>query len=269
MRRAASAFDINSRGTAMAETSPAVLSDLAPGGKLRVGLNMSNFLLTKTDPATGKPDGLAADLGRELGRRLGVPVELVPYPNPGVLADAAKSGAWDVGFLGAEPQRATEIDFTAAYVEIEATYLVPPGSKIQSIAEVDREGVRIGISDRSAYELYLTRNLKKAQLVREKGGDNAFKRFVDDKLDAFAGLRPGLVTNQEKLPGSRILDGNFTAVQQAAGTPKGRKAGARYLREFIEEVKESGLVAKTIEKHGVRGLTVAAASRVQDERGAE
>jgi polar amino acid transport system substrate-binding protein len=176
---------------------------------------------------------------------------------------------WDVGFLGAEPERANEIDFTAAYVEIEATYLVPPGSKLQQIADVDREGVRIGVPTKSAYELYLTRSLKKAQLVREKGADSAFKRFVDDKLDALAGLRPRLVTDHEKLPGSRILDGNFTAVQQAAGTRKGRKAGARYLREFIEEVKESGLVAKTIEKNGVRGLTVAPAASVQDEGGAE
>jgi polar amino acid transport system substrate-binding protein len=253
----------------MSEASPAVLSDLAPTGKLRVGLNMSNFLLTRTDAATGKPAGVAADLGRELGKRLGVEVELVPFSNPGALADAAKSGVWDVGFLGAEPQRANEIDFTAAYVEIEATYLLPPGSKLQAIAEVDREGVRIAVPERSAYELYLTRSLKKAQLVREKGGDNAFKRFVDDKLDALAGLRPRLVTDQEKLPGSRILDGNFTAVQQAAGTPKGRSAGARYLREYIEEVKETGLVAKAIESNGVRGLTIAPAAAVQDQGGAE
>jgi polar amino acid transport system substrate-binding protein len=242
----------------MAEPSAAVKTELAPTGKLRVGLNMSNFLLTRTDAATGKPAGLAADLGHELGRRLGVPVELVPYPNPGALADDAKSGKWDVGFLGAEPQRANEIDFTAAYVEIEATYLVPPGSKLKAIEDVDKEGIRIAVPERSAYELYLTRSLKNAKLVHEKGSDNAFKRFVDDKLDALAGLKPRLVTDQEKLPGSRIMDGRFTAVQQAAGTPKGRSAGAQYLSEFIEDIKASGLVAKTIEKNNVRGLTVAA-----------
>jgi len=241
----------------MAQVSPEVRSQLAPSGTLRVGLNMSNFLLTATDTATGKPKGLAADLGHELGRRLGVPVELVPYPNPGALGDAAKSGAWDVGFLGAEPQRAKEIDFTAAYVEIEATYLVPAGSPIKTIAEVDRPGVRIAISDRSAYDLYLTRELKHAQLVRERG-DAILTRFLSDKLDAMAGLRPGLMKDQAKAPGSRILDGNFTAVQQAAGTPKGRPAGAKYLKEFIEDVKASGLVARTIEKHNVRGLNVAA-----------
>ena len=245
----------------MAQPSAAAIFALAPTGKLRVGLNMSNFLLTRTDEKTGEPAGLAADLARELGRRLGVPVEFLPYPNPGALADAAKTGVWDVGFLGAEPQRANEIDFTAAYVEIEATYLVPPDSPLKSIAEVDREGIRIGVPERSAYELYLARSLKHAKMVKEKGADNAFKRFVDDKLDALAGLRPRLVTDHEKLPGSRILDGNFTAVQQAAGTPKGRAAAAsQYLREFIEDIKATGLVARTIEKNSVRGLTVAPAA---------
>ena len=253
----------------MPEASKEVLSDLAPTGKLRVGLNMSNFLLTRTDAATGKPAGVAAELGQELGRRLGVGVELVPFPNPGALADAAKAAVWDVAFLGAEPQRASEIDFTAAYVEIEATYLVPPRSAIQRIEEVDRAGARIAVPERSAYELWLTRNIKNAELVRVKGADAAFKRFVDEKCDALAGLRPRLLTDQANLPGSHILDGNFTAVQQAAGVPKGRSAGARYLREFIEEAKETGFVAKAIESNGVKGLTVAAASRVQDERGAE
>ena len=242
----------------MAEVSAALRSELAPTGKLRVGLNMSNFLLTAKDPATGEPRGVAADLGRELGRRLGVPVELVPYPNPGALADDAKSGKWDVGFLGAEPQRANEIDFTAAYVEIEATYLVPPGSPLKSIADVDRKGVRIAVAERSAYELWLTRNVKNAELVRIKGADETFKQFVSDKMDALAGLKPRLVTDAESPPGSRILDGRFTAVQQAVGAPKGRSAGARYLSEFVEDIKKTGLVAKTIEKNGVRGLTVAA-----------
>jgi polar amino acid transport system substrate-binding protein len=242
----------------MTEPDSAVRSELAPTGTLRVGINLSNFLLTRTDPNTGQYGGVAVDLGQELGRRLGVPVEIMAYESPGKLADAAKAGVWDVGFLGAEPQRANEIDFTAAYVEIEATYLVPPGSSLKSIADVDREGVRIAISGKSAYDLYLTRNLKHAQLVREQGADNVFKRFVDDKLEALAGLKPRLVTDQENLPGSRILDGRFTAVQQAIGTPKGRPAGARYLREFAEDIKASGLVAQTIEKNSVRGLTVAA-----------
>jgi polar amino acid transport system substrate-binding protein len=242
----------------MSEPASAARSELAPTGTLRVGINLSNFLLTRIDPKTGEHAGVAVDLGRELARRLGVPVQVFAYESPGKLADAAKSNAWDVGFLGAEPQRANEIDFTAAYVEIEATYLVPPGSPIQSIAEVDRDGVRIAISGKSAYDLYLTRTLKHAQLVRETGADNVFKRFVEDKLDAIAGLKPRLLTDQKNLPGARILEGRFTAVQQAIGTPKGRPAGAQYLRAFAEDVKRSGLVAQLIEKNNVRGLTVAA-----------
>jgi polar amino acid transport system substrate-binding protein len=241
----------------MTDSIPAVRAALAPTGTLRVALNMSNTLLTATDPASGEPCGLAADLGRELGQRLGVPVALLPYPNPGVLADVASTGVWDVGFIGAEPQRAQEIDFTAAYVEIEATYLVPPDSPLRAIAEVDRPGVRIAVPERSAYELYLTRSLQHAELVRIQGADNAFKRFVADHLDALAGLRPRLVTDHDALPGSRLLDGNFTAVQQAAGTPKGRPIGAQYLCAFIEDIKSTGLVARTIARHNVRGLTVA------------
>jgi len=241
----------------MTAPSKSAITELTPTGKLRVGLNMSNFLLTARD-AAGAPIGLAPDLGRELGKRLGVEVELVPYANPGLLADDANKGKWDVGFLGAEPQRAHEIDFTAAYVEIEATYLLPPGSNLNSIAAVDAKGVRIAVPERSAYELWLTRNIKNAELVRIKGADATFKQFVDDKLDALAGLRPRLTTDHDNYPGSRILDGNFTAVQQAAGTPKGRPNGAQYLREFIEDIKATGLVAKTIEKNNVRGLTVAA-----------
>ncbi len=129
----------------MPDISAAVRSELAPTGKLRVGINLGNFLLTAADPATGEFRGIAVDLGRELGRRLGVPVEIIGYPSPGALADAAKTDVWDVGFLGAEPQRANEIDFTAAYVEIEATYLVPAGSPLKTIADVDRKGGRIAV----------------------------------------------------------------------------------------------------------------------------
>ena len=247
--------------TGTTDVSPAARAEIAPTGMLRVGLNMGNFLLTGKDPKTGEPSGIAVDLGTELARRLGVPVEFIGYPTPGELADAATFGAWDVGFLGAEPQRAKDIDFTAAYVEIEATYLVPPGSPIREIADVDRPGVRIACPEKSAYELYLARTLKHANLMRTKGGDAAFKLFVDEKLDALAGLRPRLVKDHTKLPGSRIIYGRFTAVQQAIGIPRGRPAGAKYLREFVEDIKASGLVAKTIDKNSIRGLTVAPAAR--------
>ncbi len=237
--------------------SQAVISEFTPAGKLRIALNMSNFLLTARDGA-GAPIGVAPDLGRELARRLGVAVEMVPYPNPGLLADDAGKNKWDVGFLGAEPQRAGEIDFTPAYVEIEATYLVPPGSNLATCAAVDARGMRISVPERSAYELWLTRNIRNAELVRSKGSDEAFRQFVEKKMDAMAGLRPGLAAICASYPGSRILDGNFTAVQQAAGIPKGRPNAARYLRDYIEDIKASGLVATTIAGNNVQGLTVAA-----------
>ena len=241
----------------------AVRSDLAPTGKLRVGLNYSNFLLVGKDPVSGNPRGLAVDLAQELGRRASVPVEFVGYDAPGKMADAAKTGAWDIAFLGAEPARATEIAFTAAYLEIDATYLVPAGSPLRSIADVDRDGVRISVSNKSAYELFLSRTLQRAQLMRVDGVDASFERFVADKLEVLAGLRPRLVTDAQKLPGSRVLEGRFTAIQQAIGTPKGRDAGAQYLREFVEDVKASGLVAKAIERNGVRGVSVAPKAPIQ------
>jgi polar amino acid transport system substrate-binding protein len=241
----------------MADISAAVRSDLTPAGKLRVGINFGNQLLTKRDPTTKAPGGIAVDLAHELGRRLGVPVEIVSYESAGELADSATTGAWEVGFLGAEPQRAEQISFTGAYLEIEATYLVPAGSPLRTIGDVDHDGIRIAIGAKSAYDLYLSRTLQHAQLVRTRGASNAFKLFVSDKLDALAGLKPGLVENCDQLPGSRILEGRFTAVQQAAGTPKGHDAGAKYLREFIEDVKATGVVARTIEKNGIRGVTVA------------
>ena len=244
----------------MSNISPAVQSDLAPGGKLRVGINFGNNLLTARDPVSRAPSGIALDLARELGRRLNVPVEIVSYESAGELADSARTGAWEVGFLGAEPQRANEISFSAAYLEIEASYLVPLGSPLQTIADVDREGVRVAVPAKAAYDLYLTRTLKHASLVRAAGADAAFKMFVSDKMEALAGLKPRLVVDHDNLPGSRIIEGRFTAVQQAVGTPKGskgREAGAQYLREFVEDIKAAGLVARTIESNRVRGVSVA------------
>ena len=242
----------------MTEVTAALRSEFAPTGTLRVGLNMSNFLLTRTDAATGKPLGVAHDLGQELARRLGLPLQFVPHPNPGALADAANKNIWDVGFLGAEPQRANEIDFTAAYVEIESTYLVPAGSALKHANEVDRKGIRIIVPAKAAYELYLSRTINHAELIKEAGADASFKRFVDEKFDALAGLKPRLISDQAKLPGSVIVEGSFTAVQQAAGVPKGRANAAKYLSTFIEDVKASGLVAKAIAENQVVGLSIAA-----------
>ena len=241
--------------------SPDVVSQLAPHGVLRAGINMSNFLLVTGRTQSGDPDGVSPDMARAIADRLGVPVQYVPFPKPGELADAADKDMWDIGLIGAEPARAEKIAFTAAYVEIEATYLVPPGSPLTSIAEVDRPGVRIAVTARSAYDLWLERNIKQAQLVRSDSLSSAVQMFIRDKLEALAGLRPALLGDAAKLPGSRILDGQFTAVQQAVGTQRRNEAGAAFLRAFVEEAKKSGLVAGLIEKHGVMGrLSVAPAA---------
>ena len=154
--------------------------------------------------------------------------------------------------------RAERIAFSAAYVEIEATYLVPDGAPFASVKDVDREGVRVAISGRSAYDLYLTRSLEHAELVRAQGVSGAAELFVRYELDALAGLRPALAAEADKLPGTRVLDGHFTTIQQAIGTRRGNEAGAAFLAEFVEEVKASGLVGRLIERHGVTGrLSVA------------
>lgn len=234
-----------------------VQRELAPTGVLRAGINLSNFLLVTGRSSSGDPEGVAPDMARAIADRLGVPVSYVTFPAPGPLGDAADQDVWDIGLIGHEPKRAEKISFSPAYVEIEATYLVPAGSPLGSIAEVDRPGVRIAVNARSAYDLWLERNIQRAELVRAEGLEGAFALFRDEKLDALAGLRPALLENAQDLPGSRILEGKFTAVQQAVGTRRGNEAGAAFLRDFVEEAKRSGLVASLIERHRVQGLSVA------------
>lgn len=238
--------------------SDEVRAQLAPTGVLRAGINMSNFLLVTGRTPQGEPDGCSPDMARAIAAELGVPCRLVPFKSPGELADAAGTGVWDIGLIGAEPQRAQAIAFTAAYVEIESTYLVPAGSPIQSIAEVDRPGVRLVTSARSAYGLWLENHIRHATLVLADSLDDSFDQFVAGQHHALAGLRPRLLDDVKKLPGARILEGQFTAVQQAVGTARGNAAAAAFLSGFVERAKRSGFVQSLIDKHGVAGrLTVA------------
>ncbi|MEM7403808.1 MAG: transporter substrate-binding domain-containing protein [Pseudomonadota bacterium] len=232
---------------------------LAPTGTLRAGINLGNFLLVTDKTDIHQPRGVSPSLAAHIASLLDVPVTYVPYESPGVLADDSVKDAWDIGNIGAEPARAETINFTAAYVEIECTYVVPPGSPIQSIAEVDQPGKRIAVSARSAYDLWLERNIKHAELIRVSGLDASFDLFVNEGLDALAGLRPRLVDDVQKLDGARILEGKFSAVQQAVGTPKSRDPAAlAFLRQTVEAAKSSGLVAGWIAEHGVEGrLSVA------------
>jgi len=242
---------------------PGARSELAPTGTLRAAINFGNPVLAQKDPATGEARGVSVDLARELGRRLGVPVVLVTFDAAGKVFAALKSGAWDVAFLAIDPARATEIAFTAPYVVIEGTYLVPADSPLRTIADVDRDGVRVAVGNKSAYDLYLTRTLKRAQLVRVPTSPEAIDVFLKDKLEVAAGVKQPLVQFAKTHPNVRVMDGRFMAIEQAMGTPKGREAGARYLRVFVEEMKASGFVAKGLEKSGQGDAAVAPRAPIQ------
>lgn len=234
-----------------------IRAQLAPTGVLRAGINLSNFLLVTGRSESGEPTGVAPDMAREIATALGVPVKYVTFKSPGELGDQVGKDVWDIGLIGAEPQRAEKIQFTAAYVEIEATYMVPEGSPIKSIADVDTKGVRIAVSARSAYDLWLVNNIRNATLVQVSGLDAAYEKFMSDKLEVLAGLRPGLLKDVEKAPGLKILDGKFTAVQQAVGTAKANVEAAAFLADFVEKAKKSGMVQNFIDRHRVKGLSVA------------
>ncbi len=241
----------------MPDITSAVRNDLAPTGKVRAGINYGNFILATKDKATGESRGVAVDLANDLGRRLGVPVEIVAYDSVAAMGDAAPSGAWDIAFLGSDPAREKIMSFTAAYVELDATYLVPAASTLRNASDLDRAGLRITAPARANYELYLQRNLKQAKLLSVANNEAALELVATGKADALAGLTQGLVNMSGKLPGSRIVEGRFMTVQQSIAVPKGRDAGLAYLRGMVEDAKASGLVARAVEQTGAKGVTVA------------
>jgi len=235
----------------------AVLAELAPAGTLRAAINMGNFLLVSGTGPSGEPQGVAPDMARAIADRLGVAVSYVPFASPGELVDEAGTDTWDIGLVGAEPAREKLIAFTAAYAEILATYIVPTDSPFTKVEDVDSAGSRVVVRERAAYGLYLARSLQHAELTGTDTHDEACRRFVEEKFDALAGLRSGLLADADKMSGVRVLDGGFTSVQQAVGTLKQNTAAIAFLKDFVEEAKSSGLVQSLIDKHGVRGLTVA------------
>jgi polar amino acid transport system substrate-binding protein len=231
--------------------STALVTELAPTGVLRAAINYNNPLLARADASSGELTGLAVDLARELARRVNVPLEIIPVDAAGKITASAAANVWDIGFLAIDPRRANEIDFTAPHVELEGTYLVPAGSPIRLIGEIDREGVRIAVTSQSAYDLFLTRELRYARIVRATNTPESFDLMLGQKLDAVAAVRTALVAAAKRIPGSRVLDGHFMTIPQAAGVPKGRPSAAQYVREFIEEMKASGFVAAALQKHGL------------------
>jgi polar amino acid transport system substrate-binding protein len=231
--------------------SPDVLRDLAPTGKLRAAINFGNGVLAQKGP-NGEPQGVSAELAAALAKRLGVPVEFVIYPAAGKVFAGAKENAWDIGFIAIEPARAAEVEFSTPYVLIEGTYMVRKDSSLKDVADVDQPGIKIGVGLGSVYDLYLTRTLKNATLVRAPKGGAAggIEPFVNDRLDAAAGVREPLDAYAKDHPDMRVMTGRFEEIRQAIGTPKGRIAGAAYVRSFVEEMKASGFVADALKRSG-------------------
>jgi polar amino acid transport system substrate-binding protein len=248
----------------MADSIPQnVVNELAPSGRLRVAINFGNPVLAQKDAVTGEPRGVSGALARELAQRLGVPIQFATFDTAGKVFEALQANAWDVAFLAIDPVRAAGIDFTAPYVLIEGVYVVPSGSPLRAVEDVDRDGVRVAVGRGSAYDLYLTRAIKRATLVREPSSAAALDAFLKDRLEAAAGVKQPVVAFANAHSDVRVIPGRFMSIEQAMGTPKGRPAGIRYLRGFIEEMKASGFVAKALALSGQSDAAVAPPAPVE------
>ena len=235
-----------------------IQKELSSNGTLRAAINMSNFLLVTDKTKDGIPIGVSPDMAQELANKLDLQLKLIPYDSPGEIADDAENDKWDICNIGAEPQRAEKINFSAAYAEIQATYIVQYNSNINNILDVDKIGNKICVASRTAYGLWLERNIHNAELIQVEAVDSPFDVFLNENLDALAGLRPALIDDVKKISGGKILEGQFMSVQQAIGTSIQNIHSAIYIAEFVEEMKKSSFVQKLIDKHNVNGrLSVA------------
>jgi polar amino acid transport system substrate-binding protein len=242
----------------MKSAPPPAVADLAPTGKLRAAINFGNPVLASKD-AKGEAQGVSVDLARELASRLGVPLAIVPYTAAGRVVDDAKSGVWDVAFVAIDPKRGADMAQSPPYVQIEGAYLVRADSPMRDNAEVDREGVRVAVGKGSAYDLFLSRELKRATLVRAPTSPAVVDTMLKERLEVAAGVKQQLEADARRVGGVRLLPGRFMVINQAMASQKGRDAGARYVREFIEEMKASGFVARALERHRIEGAAVAPA----------
>lgn len=238
--------------------SPAARSELAPAGKLRVGVLITNPAFIAKDGSPAEMRGVAADLGRELAKQVGASFEPVRYQSIAKLVDGAKAGEWDVAFLGFEAERAAWMDYSAPYLEIGNSYLVLAGSSLRTVKDVDGPGIQIGITERSVQERYLTRNLKQAKLVPLASAPREGPALLSSgKIQAIAGNRVSLAETASKVPGARILEGTFDPARHALGVAKGRPAGTAFAKDFIEHAKASGLVQQAIDRAALQGVNVA------------
>ena len=234
-----------------------VVNEMAPNGTLRAAINYGNTVLAQKDPKTGEARGVSVELAHELAWRLQVPLDIVPYDAAGKVNADATRNVWDVAFFAIDPKRGEEVAYSAPYVIIEGGYAVPVASALRAAEEVDRAGVRIAVSKGSAYDLYLSRNLKQAKLVYASSPAESFEMFTKEGLPVLAGVKPALVEWAKAHPGYRVLDGRFMAIEQAMAIPKDRERSANYLREFVEQVKSNGLVAAALARSGQKDAVVA------------
>jgi polar amino acid transport system substrate-binding protein len=238
--------------------SAAVLKELAPTGTLRipvqVGSVASGFPVVRD--ASGQPRGVATELGEALAKRLGVPVRFIPYPTGAALFESLPGDTWDVTFVPVLQEQERVVDYGPLYYTVESTYLVPPGSSIRSIGEVDRPGVRIAAQTASTQAAYLKQSLKNAQLVFAPNAEGMTALTRSGKADVLAHSRPILVGVSEKWPGVRILDGAYLTTRGAVAVPKGRPSALAYVSRFIEEAKTSGAVQRALDNARVKGVSV-------------
>ncbi|MDR6887284.1 MULTISPECIES: ABC transporter substrate-binding protein [Variovorax] len=241
--------------------SPALVSAFAPGGTLRASINLGNPILASKDAATGEPVGVSIDLAREFARRLGVGIELVVFEKAAASVDAVRNEKADIGFFAIDPARSEGLLFTAPYVLIEGSYLVRSASELADNAQVDRAGVRISVGAGSAYDLFLTREIKNAEIVRLQGAPAALAALRSGQVEVAAGIKQLLEAEAQREPGVRVLPGRFMVIQQAMGTPASRGADARaLLAAFVEEMKAGGFVADALARHRIEGAAVAPAA---------
>jgi polar amino acid transport system substrate-binding protein len=232
------------------------VAELGSTGRLRAAINLGNPILANRGP-DGQPVGVSVDLAREAARRLGLPIELVLFNSAGNTVEAVKARQVDLAFVAIDPVRAADMEYTAPYVVIEGAYLVRNGSPLQRNEDVDRPGTRIVVGRGSAYDLYLTREVKNAALVRVPTSPEVTNAFLAQHLDAAAGVKQQLEMDARRVGGVRLLPGRFMVINQAMGVPKGRTAAQAWLSGFIEERKASGFVAQALQRHGIEGAAVA------------
>ncbi len=237
-----------------------IIKELAPTGVLRVAINFGNIVLAQPDPITGQPQGVSVDLAHEVAKQLGLPLEFVTFDSAGKVFAAVDAGVWDMAFMAVDPVRAERLGFTSPYVIIEGTYMVQNNSPLQTVDQVDRAGVRVAVGQGTAYDLFLSRALQQAEIVRAATSAAAIDLFVEQSLETVAGVRQPLLAYAQQHPGFRVMDGRFTAIEQAMAVPKANAAALAWLSTFIEAMKASGFVTSALQRSGQTGASVAPAA---------